>query len=79
MDDKDNQISLKSSQLRSRLCDYSDSYIIFKRTVTVVNTASQCANRNDGDKKGIFKNCAPFTNSISRINHTQVDDTLLLL
>ena len=25
-------------------------------------------------KKGILKNCAPFTNYISKINDTQIDD-----
>ena len=29
---------------------------------------------NDREKKVIFKNCAPFTNCISGINNTQVDD-----
>ena len=27
--------------LRSSLCDYSDAYIHFKETITVINTASQ--------------------------------------
>ena len=27
--------------LRSSLCDYSDAYIYFKKTITVTNTASQ--------------------------------------
>ena len=25
-------------------------------------------------KKGILKNCAPFTNCVSKINDTQIDD-----
>ena len=29
---------------------------------------------NNANKKVIFKNCAPFTNYISRINNTQIDD-----
>ena len=29
---------------------------------------------NNRNEKVIFKNCAPFTNSISEINNTQVDD-----
>ena len=29
---------------------------------------------NNANEKVIFKNCAPFTNCISRINNTQVDD-----
>ena len=29
---------------------------------------------NNGDKEVIFKNCAPFTDCISKINNTQVDN-----
>ena len=38
---KDNQIRFKTSMLRSRLCDYSDSYILVKGTITVENKAAQ--------------------------------------
>ena len=61
--------------LRSSLCDYSEAYILVKGTITVGNTAAPDADRNDGNKKVIFKNCVPFTTCISRINNTQVDDT----
>ena len=37
--------------------------------MTIQNTAAAGDN-----KKVIFKNCALFTNCISEINHTQVDD-----
>ena len=59
--------------LKSSLCDYSDAYILVKGTVTVNNTAAADANANNTNKKVIFKNCAPFTNCISKINNTQVD------
>ena len=29
---------------------------------------------NNANKKIIFKNCVPFTNCISRISNTQIDD-----
>ena len=29
---------------------------------------------NNTNKKVIFKNCAPFTNCVSKINNTQVND-----
>ena len=32
------QIKIKTSLLNSGLCDYSDAYILFKRTITVANT-----------------------------------------
>ena len=57
----------------SNLCNYSDAYIDVKVTITVSNTGT-AAVPNDTDKKVIFKNLAPFTNCISGINNTQVDD-----
>ena len=60
--------------LRSSLCDYSDAYILVKRNITVNNTAAEGATANNYSKKVIFKNCAPFTNCISKINNTQIDN-----
>ena len=57
--------------LRSSLCDYSDAYILVKGNISVNNTAAA----NNTNKKVIFKNCAPFTNCISKINNTQIDNT----
>ena len=60
--------------LKSSLCDYSDAYILVKGTISVNNTAAQGAASNNTNKKVIFKNCAPFTNCISEINNTQIDN-----
>ena len=60
--------------LKSSLCDYSDAYIHVKGTITVNNTAAADAEANNTNKKVIFKNCAQFTNCISVINNTQVDN-----
>ena len=60
--------------LRSSLCDYSDAYILVKGNITVNNTAADGAAANNTNKKVIFKNCAPFTDCISKINNTQVDN-----
>ena len=60
--------------LKSSLCDYSDAYILVKGAITVNNTAAQGAAANNTNKKVIFKNCAPFTNCISEINNTQIDN-----
>ena len=68
------QIKFKTSMLRSSLCDYSDAYILVKGNITVNNTAADGAAANNTDKKVIFKNCAPFTNCISKINNTQIDN-----
>ena len=68
------QIKFKTTMLKSSLCDYSDAYILVKGTISVNNTAAQGANANNTNKKVIFKNCAPFTNCISEINNTQIDN-----
>ena len=68
------QINFKTSMLRSSLCDCSDAYILIKGNITVNNTAAEGAAANNTNKKVIFKNCAPFTDCISKINNTQVDN-----
>ena len=60
--------------LRSSLCDYSDAYILVKGNITVNNNAADSAAANNANKKVIFNNCAPFTNCISKINNTQIDN-----
>ena len=69
------QIKFKTTMLKSSLCDYSDAYILVKGNISVNNTAAQGgAANNNNNKKVIFKNCAPFTNWISEINNTQIDN-----
>ena len=68
------QIKFKTTMLKSSLCDYSDAYILVKGTISVNNTAADGAAVNNTNKKVIFKNCAPFTNCISKINNTQIDN-----
>ena len=60
--------------LKSSLCDYSDAYILVKGSISGNNTAADGAAANNTNKKVIFKNCAPFTNCISEINNTQIDN-----
>ena len=68
------QIKFKTTMLRSSLCDYSDAYILVKGNITVNNTAADGPAANNTNKKIIFKNYAPFTSCISRINNTQIDN-----
>ena len=68
------QIKFKTSMLRSILCDYGDVYILVKGNITVNNTAAAGADADNTNKKVIFKNCAKFTNCISKINNTQIDN-----
>ena len=63
------QIIFKTSMLRSDLCDYSDAYIVVKGTITVTRPGSIMY-----DKKLAFKNNAPFTSCISKINNTLIDN-----
>ena len=68
------KIRFKTAMLSFSLCDQSDAYILFKGNISVNNTAAEAADPNNRNKKVIFKNCAPFTNCISKINNTQIDN-----
>ena len=61
------QIKFKATMPRSSLCDYSHAYILVK-------SAAAGADANNTDKKVIFKHCALFTNCISEINDTEIDN-----
>ena len=61
--------------LKSTLCDYSDAYVLVKGKITITGTGHGAA--RPGDERGkcvVFKNYAPFTNCISEINNTQIDN-----
>ena len=68
------EIRLKTSMLRSSLCDFGDAYIIVKGNITVNNTATDTNAANNTNKKVIFKNCAPFIKCINKTNNTQIDN-----
>ena len=70
-----NDIKFKTTMLRSNLCDYADAYILVKGTITIAGAGdNDAAKRLDERNKGvIFKNCAPLTKCISRINNTDID------
>ena len=53
--------------LKSSLCNYSAAYIIVSGTITVEN-------RNRNRRTIIIKNCATFTDCISKINYAQIDN-----
>ena len=67
-------IRFKTSMIRSNLCYYSDANILVKKTITVPNTAAAGAEVNNTNKKVVFKNCAPFTDCITKITNTHVVD-----
>ena len=49
-------------------------HISLLKKLLLNNIAAADADANNINKKVIFKNCAPFTNCISEINNTQVDN-----
>ena len=71
-----NDIKFKTTMLRSNLCDYADAYILVKGTITITGVGCDDAAKwlDEWNKGVIFKNCAPFTKCISRVNNTDIDN-----
>ena len=63
------QIKFKTMMFKTNLCDYSDTYILVKRTITVTLVPPSAANPNN-NKEVVFKNCGPFTDCLSQISNT---------
>ena len=64
------KIRIKTSMLRSDLCDSNDAYIVVKGNITLEGD-------NDANKQNknlAFKNNAPFINCISKINGVKIDN-----
>ena len=60
-----NEITYNTPISKSNICDYNDVYILVTVDITViVAPATQVA----------FKNCAPFTKCITKIDGTTIDD-----
>ena len=61
--------------LKSSLYRYGDTQIPVKGAITIRKARADAAARQAGKRnKGVtFKNCAPFTDCISKINNTQID------
>ena len=74
------QVKFKTKVLRSSLCDYSKSYILVKGTITVVwaGATAQVRQGDRNNKQATFKVCAPFTDCITEINNTEVDNAKYL-
>ena len=70
-------IRLKTSMLRSNLCDYSDGYILVKGKIVLTATGvNNDANniRNKRNRPVILKNNALFVSCITRINGELIED-----
>ena len=70
------QIRFKTTMLKSSLCDYSDAYILVNGKITITGAGDDAAARqaDERDKGVAFKICAPFTNCLSEVNTTQIDN-----
>ena len=62
--------------LKSSLCDYSDAYTLLKGKIKITGAGDDAAARqgDERDKVVAVKDCTPFTNCISQINNTQIDN-----
>ena len=66
-------IRFKTSMLKSDLCDFNDVYIVVKGDITL----TKAENRDFIDVRNrvlAFKNNAPFTNCISKINNVVIEN-----
>ena len=63
------KIRIKTSMLRSNLCNFSDAYIVVKGEITVIDPDN--AKRN---KVVAFENNVPFINCISKINGAKINN-----
>ena len=73
-----NKIKLKTSIIRKCLYDYGDAYIRVSGTVTITGAGADTAAKraNQRNRGVIFKTGAPFTNCMSTINNTHIDNDM---
>ena len=65
------EIRIKTSMLRSDLCEFGHAYFVVEGTITL-----ECgSDANKRNKNLAFKNEAPFINWISKINAVKIDNT----
>ena len=64
--------------LRFSLCDYNDAYTLVIWNISVNNTAGANADAKITNKKVIFKNCAPFTDCITKINRNKQNTAIII-
>ena len=62
--------------LKSSLCDYSDAYLLVRRTTTITEVGVDTASRQADERKKvvILENFTPLIDCIIEINNTQVDN-----
>ena len=60
-----NKITYNTEVLKTSLCDYKDAYILVRGDITIIGHR---------ETQVSFKNCAPFTKCIAKIDETTTDD-----
>ena len=71
-----NGIKFKTTMLRSNSCDYADAYILVNGMIAIFEAGNDGTARQADEryKTVTFKNCAPFTKCISRINNIDIEN-----
>ena len=64
------EIRIKSSMVRSDLCDFSDAHIVVKGDITLEGND----NANKHNKNLVFKNNAPFIYCITKMYGIKIDN-----
>ena len=62
-------IKFETTTLKSSFYDYCNAYTLVKESKSVAD-----AGASNEDKQLIFKNCAPFTDCISELKNTRIDN-----
>ena len=68
------QIRLKTSMLRSDLCDFSDAYVLVEGTITVTRGITTTRARDAYNRPIVLKNNAQFISCISKINGELIEN-----
>ena len=70
------EIKFKTSMLKWSFCEYSDVYTLVKWRITVVGEEAATKIRQGDWKENqvVFKNYAPLTDCIIKVNNTLVDN-----
>ena len=67
-----NQSKYKTLMLKASLCDYSDTYVLAKGTISIAELVGN--NLNDNNEELVFTDCVAFTDCINQINYTEIDN-----
>ena len=73
---RNSQSKYKTLILKPSSCDYKDPYILVSRTkaIDIVGADGNAKLLDERNRGVLFKNCSPFTDYMSEINNTPVDN-----